>query len=69
LIKTIQVQLLMLLATSYWLSTIISSWAEELKKSELDKRKRGSNPPVSEKPISDKEVEDFRKQSSILPNS
>jgi Restriction endonuclease len=42
-----------------WLSGIISTWASELSKTELDKRKRGSNPPVSEKPISDKEVENF----------
>lgn len=42
-----------------WLSAVISTWAGELSKSELDKRKRGSNPPVSEKPISEKEVENL----------
>ena len=46
-------------ANREWLNTIISTWAAELTKSELEKRKRGSNPPTSEKPISEKEVADL----------
>ena len=46
-------------ANRAWLSAVISTWASELTKSELENRKRGSNPPVSEKPISEKEVGDL----------
>jgi hypothetical protein len=46
-------------ANRAWLNAVISSWASELTKSELEKRKRGSNPPISEKPISEKEVADL----------
>ena len=45
------------LANRAWINAIISSWAGELTKRELEKRRRGSNPPVSGKPISEKEVE------------
>ena len=46
-------------ANRAWLNTVVSTWASELTKSELEKRKRGSNPPTSEKPISEKEVADL----------
>src|SRR6266571_5132394 len=36
-----------------YLTAIISAWVAELDKSEAGKRKRGSNPPVSEKPVGD----------------